>query len=634
VTAQAKRQERLRFGPYQLDLECFELRKSGIRLKIAGQPLEVLGFLMERAGSMVSREELRNRLWPVETFVDFEHSLNTAIKRLRAALDDDSEYPRYVETVRGYGYRFIGTVEQETGGTASGFQPRGIEPTDSHIPAPNTPVASGATRKYPVLPWVVACILIGVVAGIWYLRLRFRTTPVPGRARAMLVVLPFQNLGSYQDEGYFGDGLTEETITDLGQLSPGDLGVIARTSAMAYKHTSKTAGEIGRELGVDYILEGSVRREGERVRVSAQLIRVQDQTHLWAHNYDRELKDLLAVENELGEAITKQVQLKLTPKQEIHLARTVNANPEAYEAYLKARYFWFQFRLDSLNKSIAYYNQALQKDPNYAAAYAGLAASYSVRANLYTAPREDYPKAKAAAMKALQLDDTLPSAHQVMAAIHIFYDWDWAGAEQELSRVRELDPNSTTADNLQAYYFEAMGRPEDAISLLKRTLQLDPLSALVENDLGWAYYFAHRTDEAIAQEAKTLEIDPYFPLAHIGLGVAYEQKEDLSAAAEEYRKANDLGHLASVQARRGYTSEAKAIRKELAKRARQEYVDPLSMTILCIGMGDEQAGINWLQAAYQNRSAKLIWLKVDPTYDRLRSNPRFLDLQRAMGLPD
>jgi TolB-like protein/DNA-binding winged helix-turn-helix (wHTH) protein len=441
---------RLRFGPYELDRQSGELMKDGVRLSIRGQPLELLAVLIERRGSTVTREELRGRLWPADTFVDFEHSLNTAVKRLRRALHDDPDSPKYVETLRGHGYRFIGSIQEP------------VAERGSSGDRVNTAGVSVPRNKRRIHKWTAAAAVVFVMAtalvAVWSLARRTRSAAAPTDPRVMLAVLPFQNLSGAADQDYFSDGLTEETISNLGRLFPEDLGVIARTSAMTFKHTTKTVREIGRELGVDYILEGSVRRDGGTVRVSAQLIRVADQTHLWAHSYDRPLRDLLALEGELGQDIAGQVQLKLTRRQKATLKRTTSIDPRAYEAYLKARHFWFQFRLDSLNRSIDYYNEALQWDGKYAAAYAGLAAAYSVRANLYTPPTEDYPKAKAAADKALQLDEGLPNAHRAMAAIHIFYDWDWPAANRELTRLWELDPNPTT-HLLEAYYLEAMAGP-------------------------------------------------------------------------------------------------------------------------------------------------------------------------------
>jgi TolB-like protein len=438
----------------------------------------------------------------------------------------------------------------------------------------------------------VVFVMATALVAVWSLARRTRSAAAPTDPRVMLAVLPFQNLSGAADQDYFSDGLTEETISNLGRLSPEDLGVIARTSAMTFKHTTKTVREIGRELGVDYILEGSVRRDGGTVRVSAQLIRVADQTHLWAHSYDRPLRDLLALEGELGRDIAGQVQLKLTPRQKATLKRTTSIDPRAYEAYLKARHFWFQFRLDSLNRSIDYYNEALQWDGKYAAAYAGLAAAYSVRANLYTPPTEDYPKAKAAADKALQLDQGLPNAHRAMAAIHIFYDWDWPAANRELTRLWELDPNPTT-HLLEAYYLEAMGRSGEAVALLKKFAN---------------WIRSHHSSETIWGGRTT--------------------------AAAEYTKARDLAPLAGLNARRGDIVGATALRKELERQARQEYVDPLAFTILCIGIGDKEAAAGWLEQAYENRSAGLIWLNADQVYEPLRSDARFQNVRRAVGLPE
>jgi TolB-like protein/DNA-binding winged helix-turn-helix (wHTH) protein len=465
---------RKRFGAYEFDPKSCELKRNGIRLKITGQPLEVLALLTERPGVLVTREEMHQRLWPADTFVDFDHGLNTCIKRLRQTLGDDPENPRYVETVPRRGYRFIAALEE----------PAVSGPDVAHPSVSQGSVAPESSKRrrrwYGIALSTLATVL--VVVGF----LEFRTRHSPHATRVMLAVLPFQNLTGDPQQEYFSDGLTEETITDLGQLFPDKLGVIARTSAMAYKQTGKTIGQIGRELGVDFVLEGSARRDGGKVRVSAQLIRVKDQTHLWAHSYDRELQDVLALQNEIGSAIAEQVRLELTPRQRNELNKAHSVDPDAYEAYLRGRHFWYQFRLDSLNKAIDYYKLALDKDPNYAPAYAGLAAAYSVRANFFTKPADDYPRARAAAQRALELDEGLSTAHEAMAAVHIFYDWDWVSADRELTRSEELNPLSQEYA-LRAYWFEIRGDTDGAISVLKRGLQLDPFNPLLNVDLGNAY---------------------------------------------------------------------------------------------------------------------------------------------------
>src|SRR5262245_7545210 len=656
----------IRFGVFELDVRTGELRRSGVRVDLQDQPLKVLECLLERPGTLGTREELRMRLWPSDTFIDFEQGLNAAVRRLRDALADSAETPRFVETLPRRGYRFIAPVDNagdRPHPDAPALRDRDIradepatEPAYRFIGPVEEPVGDfrpSADRadlaivradrdKNRTQRWIataaVVLVMATALAATWSFARRLRSVAAPTPPRLKLAVLPFQNLSGVPDQEYLSDGLTEETISDLGRLSSENLGVIARTSAMRYKHTTKTVGEIGRELGVDYVVEGSVRRDRENVCVTARLIRVADQTQLWTRSDDRQLRDLLTLEGELGQAIAEQVQLKLTPAQKATLTRTSYTDPRAYEAYLKARYFWSQFRLDSLNRSIDYYKEALESDDQYAAAYAGLAAAYSVRANLYTRPTEDYPKAQAAANKALQLDESLPLTHQVMAAIHIFYDWDWRGANRELTRLWQLDPNPTS-HGLEAYYLEAMGRSEEAAALLESIVLLDPLSPNLGDDLGWAYYYLHRPADTISQQRKTLEIDPNFPLAHISLGLAYEQDGDLDAAAAEYGKAHDLAHLdvahlARIHAKRGDAAAAAALRRDLEEKAKREYVDPIALTILDIGIGDTEAAAGWLERAYENRSAMLIWLNVDPVFEPMRSDARFQKVRRAVGLPE
>jgi len=467
---------RKKFAVYEFDGENRELWKESVRVKISGQPLEVLALLLEHPGGLVTREELRMHLWRADTFVDFEHGLNTAIKRLRAALNDDSENPKYIETVPRRGYRFIGTVENA--------DPE-KEPVGPAVTTAIDSLTSNHKRKNlgRILLMAVAAVALIIFVAIGLLRSGHRSD----RERVMLAVLPFQNLSGDPTQDYFGDGLTEETIAELAQLSPEKLGLIARTSAVAYKSTTKTVAQIGNELGVDYVLEGSFRRDGQNVRVSVQLIRVRDQTHLWAHSYDREIRSLLALESDLGDAIAEQIQVELASKSKIRLAKNPTIDPEAHEAYLRGRHFWNQFRLDSLNQAISFYQQALEKDSHYAAAYAVVAAAYSVRANLYGKPSEDYAKAREAAERALELDDSLAEAHEAMAAVFIFHDWDWAAADQELRRCEELGAPSQE-HSLRAYWFEARGDTASAISVLKHGLQLDPFNPLLNADLGFAYY--------------------------------------------------------------------------------------------------------------------------------------------------
>lgn len=657
----------VRFGVFDADFRTQELRKQGVRVKLPQQSFQILRMLLERSGELVSRDELRKALWPVDAFVDFDHGLNNSVNRIRDALNDSADTPRYIETLPRLGYRFIGNIN----GTVAAPSPEGhlleahgsvdrrlagldrdnpqysepaARPGYRLVPAverrANTAAVTSETqeskanaavlpapdiRKRPQIWWVGLCATAAVLAGVGFLG--FRPKPSLAGGRIMLAVLPFQNLSGDSQQEYLSDGLTEETITDLGQLSPEKLGVIARTSAMAYKKTSKTIGQVGQELGVDYVLEGSVRRDPGKVRVSAQLIRVRDQTHVWAHNYDRDLHDLLVFQNELGSAIAEQVQIQLHTQQKMELARRSTVDPDAYEDYLKGRHFWYQFRLDSLNKSIDYYERALEKDSNYAPAYAGLAAAYVVRANLYGGTADDFPKAKRSAQRALALDESLTDAHETMAAVHIFYDWDWAAADRELNRSEQLNPPSPERC-LRAYWFEIRGDTDSAIAVLKRGQRLDPFNPLLNADLGNAYYYARRPDDALTQYRENRESDPNFPLGNGRLGAAYEQKGDRAAAAAEYRKQGDSLSLAVLQAREGHPSAARKLLNQM-QSAKQSY-DPGSMARLCIALGDNKEALDWLTKAYDNRAHWLIWLRVDPTYDALRSDPRFQEILRSM----
>ena len=617
----------VRFGVFDADFRTQELRKQGVRVKLPQQSFQILRMLLARPGELVRRDELRQALWPVDTFVDFDHGLNNSINRIRDALNDSADTPRYIETLPRLGYRFIGEISGAAAPLEAPLRPL-FEAQESRADVATTP-SPNVSKRPRIWYWVALCATAVVLAGIGLVR--FRPKPSPPAGRIMLAVLPFQNLSGDSQQEYLNDGLTEETITDLGQLSPEKLGVIARTSAMAYKQTSKTIGQVGQELGVDYVLEGSVRRDAGRVRVSAQLIRVRDQTHVWAHNYDRELHDLLVFQNELGSAIAEQVQVELGPQRKVELARPKTVDPEAYEDYLKGRHFWYQFRLDSLNKSIDYYKRALEKDPNYAPAYAALAAAYVVRANLYHQAADDYPKAKGAAQQALDLDESLTEAHESMAAVHIFYDWDWVAADRELTRSEQLNPRSPELC-LRAYWFEIRGDTDSAIAVLKRGQRLDPFNPLLNADLGNAYYYARRPDEALTQYRENRESDPSFPLGNGRLGAAYEQKGDRVAAAAEYRKQGDSLSLAVLQAREGHPSAARKLLNQL--ESAKQSSDPGSMARLCVALGDKKEAINWLTKAYDNRAHWMIWLRVDPSYDALRSDPRFQAILRSMRFPE
>ncbi len=624
----------MRFGAFEVDPRAGELRKHGIRIKLREQPFQILLMLLERPGEVVTREELRAKLWPADTFVDFDHGLNAAVNKLREALGDSAEAPRYVETLPRRGYRFIGPRDGSTS-AAEEAKPDVVAVAGPAMP----PRAWRAGRAAAVAGMLV------IAAGASYFAWRHPWRQAqPSAGKIMLVVLPFQNLSGDPGQEYFSDGLTEEMTTQLGSLQPERLGVIARTSAMKYKATQKSAAEIGQELRVDYVLEGSLRRLADRVRVSAQLIQVKDQTHLWAKSYDRELGDILRLESEVAQAITGEIRLKLTPQQEMRLAKRRPMNPEAYDSYLKGRYLWNRRNEQSLKKSVEYFNLAIAKEPSYALAYVGLADSYNILGNLgFLPPREAYPKAKAAATKALELDSMLGEAHTALALASLLYDWNWQTAENEFKQAIALGPNYGPAHQWYAVYLIAMGRHEEALAENERAEKLEPLSLTIISNFGWILYNARQYDQAIERCRKALEMDPNFALAHIYLGRAYLGKGMYAEAVAEFEKSSPLfvtgnkrsPELGYVYAVAGKRSDALKELDQYKKRWKRTGLPgfPYYVAVTYVGLGETDQAFAWLQKAYEENYPWLIFLKVEPRLDPLRSDPRFQDLVRRIGLP-
>ncbi len=484
----------------------------------------------------------------------------------------------------------------------------------------------------------LVAVLVGLNVGGLRQRLLGGATPPPGKI--MLAVLPFDNLSADPEQEYFSDGLTEEMIAQLGRLHPQRLGVIARTSAMHYKGTDKNVDEIGRELGVDYILEGSVRRAADRVRITAQLIQVSDQTHLWAESYERDLEDIFALQSGVAQAVARQIELKLAPEQLRRVASPHPVNAEAYDLYLKGRY---HFNRWDFPKSIQYYKQAIEKDPGYAPPYAGLSLSYCARwfgGDLSLS--DSHARSEAAAAKALELDDTLGEAHTALAHIKFLYQWDWLGGLREYRRAVELDPNSYFAHWEYALGLSPLGRHEEAIAEMKQALALDPFSLLMNTALGDAYYFARQYENALEQYLETIELDPNFAGVHWSLGEVYEQKGMHREAVEEYLRARTLWgeSVEKVEAlRRAY--EARGIKGfwqkhlvQLKETAKRGPALPLTFVSIYSRLGDKDQAFAWLEKAYEEHSGPLISLKVSPDYDPLRSDPRFQSLLRRMNFPE
>jgi TolB-like protein/DNA-binding winged helix-turn-helix (wHTH) protein/Flp pilus assembly protein TadD len=628
--------KRLRFGVFEADRRIGQLTKHGKRLPLQEQPFQLLAMLLERPGELVSREELRAKIWP-QTVVDFDHGLNKAISKIRDALGDSAEDPRFIETVARRGYRFLADVAVVQDGppeTAAG------DPAVQAAVAPLSGLEGGISSRRP--PGAVAWRLFGfglalvlAIALSWILY----TSRNPSLPIRSVAVLPLGNLSGDPSQDYFADGMTEELITQLGQISA--LRVISSTSVMRYKGGGKPLAEIARELNVQAVVEGSVWRSGDRVRITVQLIRVPADEQMWAQRYEGDLRDALALQSEVAQAIAGQIRATLSRQQQAALQKPKTVIPDAYEAYLKGRYFWNKRTGESLKKAIDYFSHAIETDPNYAEAYSGLADSYALSGDWeygVLSPQDAFRQARAAATKALALDDSLGEAHTSLAFAFDLYGWDWAAAEREYQRAIELNPGYATAHHWYAWHLLMMGRNSEGIFELRRAESLDPLSLIISADLADALCIAHLYDESVQQSKQTLEMDPTFAAAHYQLGQAFTQKQMHVEAIAEFQRAIELsGHspafdsnLAYVYAVSGRKREAENIVKDLEARPHQNRSTDANIALVYVGLGDHDQAMTWLNKAYEARFNPSILLR--PAFDPLRSDARFQDLRRRLGL--
>jgi TolB-like protein/Tfp pilus assembly protein PilF len=574
----------IHFGVFEADLRAGELRRNGSKVKLQEQPFQILAMLLERPGEIVTREELRSRLWSADTFVDFDHGLNSAIRRLRDALGDSAENPSLVETLGRRGYRFISAV--------------GFHDSQTLLGEPSSPKIQS------------------------------------------LVVLPLENLSKDPEEEYFTDGMTDQLITNLAQI--GALRVISRTSAMRYKGTKKSLPEIARELHVDAVVEGAVMWVGGRVRISAQLIEAPTDHHLWAASYERDLRDVLSMQEEVTRAIVSEIRVKLTAQEQARLANRHPINPEAYKLYLKGRYHWNKRSLEGFQKAIEYFQLAVAKDPAYALAYVGLADTYTYFSFFdVVPPREAMPKAKAAAARALEIDNRLGEAHVSLGYISYMYDWDWPAAGKHFEQALTLNPAYSRAHTFYPFYLSSLGRSEEALAVAKHSLDLDPASPAVSHSLAVQLYLARQFDNAIAQAHKTLELDPNFAISYELLGEVYVSRGMYRESLPELEKysalsrgrAMSLALLGYAHARLGERSQALRVLRQLEAASKQSYTPAFSFAVVYAGLGEKDQAFAWLEKAYGERTSRLGYLKVEPLWDPLRTDPRFADLVRRIGLP-
>jgi TolB-like protein/DNA-binding winged helix-turn-helix (wHTH) protein/tetratricopeptide (TPR) repeat protein len=634
----SKERAPVRFSVYELDSHAGELRKHGIKVRLQNKPLRILELLLEHPGEVVTREQLRETLWPPDVYVDFDHSLNSAVNKLREALGDSAAQPRFIETLPR-GYRFIASVSEP----AIRVPPPAVQPPPSAEANVETPLAVSRRAFWRRTAAVAGVVLgaLGLVALGGFLTLQVGA--LTSSSQLALAVLPFQNLSADAEQEFFSDGFTDELIAQVGRLAPEQLRVIARTSAMHYKRTNKTVDQIGRELGVDYILEGSVLRAGSRVRITGQLVRVRDQAHLWSQSYERDLRDVLAIQTQVARTIAEEIEVTFerTGGRPMHGRSSVH--PDVYEAYLRGRYLLDKSTRPAL--AIEYFQQAIAMDSSYAPAYAGLADAYGQLGwglSGQTPSDKAYPNALAAALKALELDDGLAAAHVALAKIRWKYEWNWTAAEQSLTRAIELDPNSAEAHESYFDLLSAMGRNTEAYARLRRAAALDPVSLTINYDFG--LHFARTRDYAQAADRlqKAIELDPSSGFVHHMLGELYAERGMFDEAISELQRAIELSGpiphfvamIAHVKALSGdRAAPAKAV-AELKALSEHKYVSPYDIALVYLSAGNREQALHFLERAYQQRDPWLSLIRAHPRFSTLNDDARFRDLMRRIGLAE
>ena len=623
---------KIRFGVFQVDLASGELYKHGIRIKLQEQPFQVLAVLLEHPGEMVTREELRQRLWGHDTYVDFDHSLNISVNKLREALGDSAATPRFIETLPRRGYRFVAPVAVEEPGPAAAALESAVPPAGLAKTEP--------ARTNRALIAVVLAVAIGLITSAVWLT-PWRGTPARA-SRIMLAVLPFQDLGQDHGEDFFIAGLHDEMIAQLGHLNPMRLGVIARTSTSQPGLVQKPIDQIGRDLRVDYVLEGSIRREADRFRITAELIKVSDMTQMWTETYEVKLGDMLTVQEDLGHRVSDALSMEFLPAMEQQMKQRATGNAEAYEAYLKGRFLWHQETRQASEQAIALFQKAITLDPNYAPAYVGLADTYNVMGGYGFVPaNEAFPKGKAAAAKALELVPNLSDAYSSMAFAAFYYDWNFVEAERLFRQALQIDPNNLLAHEFYGSFLHVMGRLDEAEAENQLAKKLDPLDGWLYDDKGWILLTRRRPQDAASEFQRSVQLNPSFPAGHLSLAVAYMRTGQYDQALAEVKQAEQLGGdptrvleiLGSAQALSGDKTGAEATVNKLVAGNISGRVSPYSVALIYTALGKKSDALDWLEKGYKEKDTWIIWVGVLQEWQSLRSEPRFLDLLRELKLP-
>jgi TolB-like protein/DNA-binding winged helix-turn-helix (wHTH) protein/Flp pilus assembly protein TadD len=643
LAANPQPSRRLSFEEFEIDLRSGELWERGNRVRLQDKPFQVLRVLLERHGELVTRDELKQTLWPSDTFVDFDDGLNTAVRKLRDVLGDSAEKPRLIETIPRRGYRFVGrladlrpaafpSIAEESKGSPE------QENSGSIAPAPTV---LAAQKAFIAKRWRTLLTGLGALAVFFAALAVYRGSSVKGAKQLpikSLAVLPLKNLSGDPTQEYLADGMTEALIGRLSGIH--DLRVVSRTSVTRFKDTHLSVPEIAGTLQVDAIVEGSVIRDGNRIRVHAQLIRAATDEHFWSEAYDRDLRDVLSLQSDVAQSIARKVEVTISGEEHARLSAARTVDPEAYEAYLKGRYYWNKRTADSMRKAAFYFEQAISKDPGFGAAYSGLADCNSGLAwHGFMSPAEVLPKAYAAAQKAVGLDPQSAEAHASLALV-LEHKWDWAGAEVEFKRALELNPQYANAHHWYGDYLSIQGRHDEALVEAKRALELDPLNLMIGTWVGLRYYLARRYDGAIEQSRNTVDLDPNFAAAHLILGESYVQQGKHKLGLDELQKAASLSgdsplYMAQVGvslALAGEKKEALRVIRELQGISSRRYVSPYGVAQIYAALNDKEQTYRWLEIACPDRAVWMSYLAVDPLFDSIRSEEPFRDLLRRAGL--
>ncbi len=615
--------EPLRFDLFEVNPASGELRRQGHKVKLHDKSFQILLALLDRPGEMVTREELQQRLWPEDTHVEFDNNLNNAVCRLREALGDSADDPRFIETLPRRGYRFLAEAGSRL-------------PVESAAPPAVAPPPSAVTRwwRWPLLATIGAAVALAALA--------YRSSRHDGPRLDSLAVLPFVSGNAADDslDDYLAFGMTEALTAELARI--GSLRVISQTSAMQYKRARKSLPDIARELGVNAVVEGSVVRDGNAIRVTVQLIEAATDTHLWAQTYQRELRGILSMQTEIARAIAREVHATLTAGEQAALNTDRQVDPAAHEAYLRGRYFWRKRTEEGIRKALSYFEQAVAFDPSYAPAYAGLSDVYwDLASGLEPDPgerRSVRQKARVAADRALELDDTLADAHTARGYILLHFDWDLEGAERAFRKAIALNPNDEVAHGGLGECFLARSKPQEALKQALRAYELNPMTPLSNRGLGNFLSYAGDHDRAIEQLRKASEMEPDDAVAHVSLGQAYLQKGLHEEAMGEFQKAvrasdSDwaLAILAYGHAVTGDRAEALRILRPVEGRGQ---TPPLELAIAYAALGDNDRAFASLTKGYEERDSGLIGIRIMPQLASLRSDPRFEELLRRMNLPE